>query len=50
MIDMTKIPDEYESLILEEFEKDMVVNDRSKLLDYFIKNKLKNLMSSIGDF
>jgi Tfp pilus assembly PilM family ATPase len=50
MIDMTKIPDEYESLILEEFEKDMIVNDRSKLLDYFIKNKLKNLMSSIGDF
>ena len=50
MIDMTKIPDEYESLILEEFEKDMIINDRSKLLDYFIKNKLKNLMSSIGDF
>ena len=50
MIDMTKIPDEYESLILEEFEKDMVVNDRSKLLDYFIKNKMILLMDELSEF
>ena len=50
MIDMTKIPEEYESLVLEEFNNDMVITDRSKLLDYFIKNKLRNLLPNIGDF
>ena len=26
------------------------LNERSKLFNYFIKNKLKNLMEHIGDF
>ena len=50
MIDMTMIPEIFESNILEEFGREKDCNDRSKILNYFIKNKLRNLMSSIGDF
>ena len=49
LIDMTKIPNEYYSLVMNEYEE-YDVPDRKNLLDYFIRNRLQNLMSSLGDF
>jgi len=43
------IPSDLKERILEEFEKPPI-GERSKLLNYFIKNRLKNLMNDIGDF
>ena len=49
LIDLTKIPKVYEDAIINSF-REYKVNDRSKLLTYFIENKLKSLMENIGDF
>ena len=49
LIDLTKIPPAYEDDIINSYQK-YEVNDRSKLLTYFIENKLKSLMENIGDF
>ena len=49
LIDMTKIPDEYRTEILSQFDRE-VNQSRSQLLNYFIQKNLKNLMSNIGDF
>jgi len=49
LIDLNQIPQVYEDAIINSF-KEYKVNDRSKLLTYFIENKLKSLMENIGDF
>lgn len=49
LIDMTKIPDEIEKNIRESYITQKS-GDRSKLLNYFITNKLKLLMENIGEF
>ena len=49
LIDLNEIPQVYEDAIINSYQK-YEVNDRSKLLTYFIENKLKSLMENIGDF
>ena len=49
LIDLSQIPQMYEDAIINSYQK-YEVNDRSKLLTYFIENKLKSLMENIGDF
>ena len=49
LIDLSKIPDELENEILTEF-RGAPHGDRSKLLNYFIKSRLKNLTETIGEF
>jgi len=49
LIDLNSLPKEYESAILSEYEKDPI-GKRSNMLNYFIQNKLKNLMSNIEEF
>jgi 5'-3' exonuclease len=50
LIDFNKIPDNIETQILTEFNKPLLVTDRSKILPYMITHKLKNLISSIEEF
>jgi len=49
LIDLSKIPNELENEILTEFHG-APFGDRSKLLNYFIKSRLKNLTETIGEF
>ena len=49
LINLDKIPQELEEQILSEIDG-APHGDRSKLLNYFIDNKLKELTESIGDF
>jgi hypothetical protein len=49
LIDLDCIPSDLKATILEEFQKPPK-GERSKLLNYFIKKRLKNLMNDIGDF
>ena len=49
LINLSKIPDELENEIITEFHK-APFGDRSKLLNYFIKSRLKNLTETIGEF
>ena len=49
LIDLNKIPSDIEDQILKQF-RDTEVGDRSKLFDYFIKNKLNTLVDNIGEF
>ena len=49
LIDLTYTPKELSEEILEQF-RESPVSDRSKLLNYFIQKRLKNLTESIGDF
>ena len=49
MIDMNMIPEEVESSILEEYNKEPI-GKRSNILNYFIQNNLKNLMENIEEF
>jgi 5'-3' exonuclease len=49
LIDLSKIPNELEDEILTEFHG-APFGDRSKLLNYFIKSRLKNLTETIGEF
>ena len=49
LIDWSKIPNELEDEILTEFHG-APFGDRSKLLNYFIKSRLKNLTETIGEF
>jgi 5'-3' exonuclease len=49
LVDLLQIPQAYEDAIINSYQK-YKVNDRSKLLTYFIENKLKSLMENIGDF
>ena len=49
MIDLKLIPENIKEQILNEYEAENP-KDRSQLLNYFIKNKLRNLMESISEF
>ena len=49
LIDLSKIPNELENEILTQF-RGAPHGDRSKLLNYFIKSRLKNLTETIGEF
>ena len=49
LINLDNIPDELEKEIMVEY-KEAPCGDRSKLLNYFIQSRLKNLTSEIGEF
>lgn len=49
LIDLSKIPEDVHNSIMEEY-KNQQGKTRKNLMNYFIKAKLRNLMSSIGDF
>jgi len=49
MIDLSEVPESIKEQILEAYLHDDG-KDRSQLLNYFIKNKLKNLMENITEF
>lgn len=49
LIDLESIPDKYRKQIIEKFEEEKDVG-RKKLFNYFVKKKLKNLMTDMGDF
>ena len=49
MIDLSQIPQGIKDQVLAEWNSDLA-NDRSQLFNYFIKNKLKNLMDAISEF
>ena len=49
LIDLECIPSDLKVKILEDYQN-AEHGDRSKLLNYFIKKRLKNLMNDIGDF
>jgi hypothetical protein len=49
LIDLECIPTELKDTILEEYSKPPK-GERSRLLNYFINKRLKNLMNDIGDF
>jgi hypothetical protein len=49
LIDLTKIPDSIANKIIESYEG-QAGKKSNKLMDYFIANRLKNLMENIGDF
>ena len=49
LIDLNSLPKQYESAILAEYDKEPV-GKRSNMLNYFIQNKLKNLMPNIEEF
>jgi len=49
LIDLECIPEELVGRILEAY-REPPQGDRSKLLNYFIQKRLKNLMADIGDF
>ena len=49
LVDLDYIPKDIQENILEEYNK-YECNSRSLLLNYFVKNKLKNLMENIQEF
>ncbi len=49
MIDLSQIPQEYKDIILKEYNNQEEVG-REHLFNYFVKQKLKNLISDIQDF
>ena len=49
LIDLYCTPNKYKNKIIEEYEKECP-NKRGKLMDYFFKKGLSNLLSDIGDF
>jgi hypothetical protein len=49
LVDLTKVPDEIRSNILEQFENDPK-GDMKKVFDYFIKNRMMLLMEEIDAF
>jgi hypothetical protein len=49
MIDLNDIPDNYKTIIREQFNKEKAIG-REGLFNYFVQNKLKNLMTDIQDF
>ena len=49
LVDLAYVPEPLKDDIIEEYN-DYELKDRSKLLDYFINNQLKNLMEHIGEF
>lgn len=49
LIDFTQIPKELQERIMAEYNNQQN-KSKGKLMNYFIKNKLRNLMTNIGDF
>ena len=49
LINLDKIPKELESEIMVNYNE-APSGDRSKLLNYFVQSRLKNLMNDIGEF
>lgn len=49
LIDLNYIPEEIKEKVMESYEK-QANKDRSKLMNYFISNKLRNLTEHIGEF
>lgn len=49
LVDLSCIPVELKTIIINTFET-LPVNDRSKILNYFITNKMKMLMEHISEF
>ena len=49
LVDFDFIPDNIRQSILDEYES-YARNDRGKIFNYFIANRLKNLMEQIGEF
>ena len=49
LIDLSFVPEYISSKVIEQYES-QVGKDRSKLMNYFISNKLKNLMEHISEF
>ena len=49
LIDLSKVPEHLKDRILEEYNRENT-KDRSQLLNYFIKNRLKLLTESLNEF
>jgi len=49
MIDLKQVPDKYKKLILEEYSKEKDIG-RKELFNFFVKKKLKHLITDIQDF
>lgn len=49
LIDLTMIPDHIKEQVIAKYEEE-AGKDRSKIFNYFIKYKLKNLMENVGEF
>jgi 5'-3' exonuclease len=49
MIDLSEIPQNYQDAILEEYNKDKEVG-REQLFNFFVKKKLKHLITDLQDF
>jgi hypothetical protein len=49
LIDLTMIPENIKEQVINKYEEE-AGKDRSKIFNYFIKYKLKNLMESVGEF
>lgn len=51
LIDLRMIPESISQKCIDQYnDQESKVNDRSQLFNYFIKNRLKNLMANISDF
>ena len=49
MIDLSEIPNEYKEQVLSQFEVEKDIG-REQLFNFFVKRKLKNLLTDIQDF
>ena len=49
LIDLTRIPEDIRKKVIEDYGN-YQRNDRSMILGYFIKSRLKNLMTDIQEF
>lgn len=49
MIDLSEVPENYKTKILEEYNKEKDVG-RSQLFNYFVEKKLRNLITDLQDF
>ena len=49
MIDLSQIPQKYQDQILEEYNQEKTIG-REHLFNYFVKNKLKHLITDLQDF
>lgn len=50
LVDLSKIPTNIKNKIIESFESKPACNDRSRLIEYFMKHKMKHLLDTIQDF
>jgi hypothetical protein len=49
MIDLSQIPQKYQDQILDEYNQEKTVG-REQLFNFFIKKKLKHLITDLQDF